>query len=1546
MTSKLIKIFASVAMLFGSSGATVYAEPTAEPTATPTVSESTPTASGDPASTAEASATPTASAEATAEAIATPSATPTATAEASADPTTGTTSDWLSDWSYTVDDDTSTVILSQYLPEPSTTDDGSLDSNWSVDVTVPATAEVDSKQYNVALASQISTASTMVPVHSISFEDGVKLQVNSDNLFTNFHVSMIHAGGLDLTGVTSMDYAFSGTSLRTLDLSGLDFSGIADVSKLVVNDNWDSSYIVAPAKFAEGATCPLPTYGRGTDVTEASPISFYAMDDDGTVDESVEYTDLAAAPANTKLVRRMPVVLWIGGTTLDSYNTAMASATDASDAYNAFNASMGTDIPAGVYRFGLYNNADRSTDLGDPVETMEITIADDGTASYTLTRDGVTSETKDCELRLTGSDYEKLPRFERHYDSDYSVVLMLDADGNPMTDHLASYSENGNFIYFVNPYATYGKISGISGFDEDDRGQTEYGSVIGIANKPDTAATITFDPGYDGSTAVTESTVQGTEISLYDHAIERDGYMLLGWSDGTNKYSFNGKYTVPSDMHAVTLTAIWQEIKAGTTIAVDYKADGGNKGSTILSLSLDLNGEAMTADDGGILPGADSTRATKHIIVSAYGTQTYTITPGTPNLVDYALDSSDTHTVTMTVSHDETSPLIATVAIDGGKPKTVQTVTVGSQDGKLLIASSSGSAIVAGTYTLSLQDPLPAEDKLSVIVNEDGSPKSGASIVVDDKNVKATGDDGTAVYDVTHASEGTVSYTVRQNLTAEQKADKNVQYDETVYTVTYTTHRESADETAAEHRNLTSDVVITTDAGYVTDKVVFNNYTVPADASDVAINGTVVFDNEFRKVDSFPFELLDEHGDQIEKVDSIDGGIKFSDLHFDAEGTHTYTVRQIVGNDPTIKYDDAEYVLTVTTKLSKINGKNTYVSTVKMKKDGKDTDKIAFVNESIPANPLAVSESARGDDGMVILFNDAERKIKNGVADNTKTFDDAGTYTTIVKQDLSDDQLADKNWDYDTSVYTITYTVTRTDNDLSETHVIKDAYGNVYDEIVFHNTHNDPTASSTVLSGTVTIDNDNRTAQGLDEIDAFTIELVDENGKVVQSIESRNGKFEFAPLSYSAEGTHTLKIRQKAGNDPTVDYSDTIYTVTIDTKLNANAPDLDAYVDTVSIKATADGKANRATTIAFTNKTLDPNPVSFRMEGIVTKNGNVPSVEKYSFIASHGKSETAVESKADLVDFGDMKVTVPGTYTFKLYQKAGKVSSIAYDATIYTAKVAVTRNVNDLEYKITYTDDHDNSVDYPKWNNVTAKAFAAIEPLDVSSYLAGKVTLNDALPTCPCFDFTLSESNTRTVAKVTGNGMNYSDWSDEIDPNEIESLGGKITKTSSAYRKDSVVSAVKNNNGTFSFSGITVDHEGEYTFTIREVKGNNSNLNYDTSDVYVITLNVSRDWKTGKLVVDSSEVRKNGNIVKATDVIFANTTKTAYQASKDSKSAPTASPTASATVAPTASPSANATASDNPQSGAEGYLGYIPGAIIAAAGVVILLVVKRKANKA
>lgn len=93
----------------------------------------------------------------------------------------------------------------------------------------------------------------------------------------------------------------------------------------------------------------------------------------------------------------------------------------------------------------------------------------------------------------------------------------------------------------------------------------------------------------------------------------------------------------------------------------------------------------------------------------------------------------------------------------------------------------------------------------------------------------------------------------------------------------------------------------------------FNNTFTPA-ATSAQFKFTKKLEGKALEADAFSFELL-ENGQVLQtKKNGADGTIQFDAISYDKEGTHTYTVREVVGTDTDIDYDtmNAEVTVNVT----------------------------------------------------------------------------------------------------------------------------------------------------------------------------------------------------------------------------------------------------------------------------------------------------------------------------------------------------------------------------------------------------------------------------------------------------------------------------------------------------------------------------------------------------------------------------------------------------------------------------------------------------------
>ena len=173
-------------------------------------------------------------------------------------------------WNYTVDDDTGTITLNEYIGE-------------STDVVVRNLYEADGKYYsNVVLGKNGSDGAFQKywnTLKSISVEKGVKAATDSSSLFGNLRVlEHIDVTVLDVSetknmngifqstylletvdlstwntsACTTMNTMFNGSGVKTLDLSNFDMSKVTDINycfattpslKSLNIDGWDVSKI-------------------------------------------------------------------------------------------------------------------------------------------------------------------------------------------------------------------------------------------------------------------------------------------------------------------------------------------------------------------------------------------------------------------------------------------------------------------------------------------------------------------------------------------------------------------------------------------------------------------------------------------------------------------------------------------------------------------------------------------------------------------------------------------------------------------------------------------------------------------------------------------------------------------------------------------------------------------------------------------------------------------------------------------------------------------------------------------------------------------------------------------------------------------------------------------------------------------------------------------------------------------------------------------------------------------------------------------------------
>ena len=319
--------------------------------------------------------------------------------------------------------------------------------------------------------------------------------------------------------------------------------------------------------------------------------------------------------------------------------------------------------------------------------------------------------------------------------------------------------------------------------------------------------------------------------------------------------------------------------------------------------------------------------------------------------------------------------------------------------------------------------------------------------------------------------------------------------------------------------------------------------------------------------------------------------------------------------------------------------------------------------------------------------------------------------------------------------------------------------------------------------------------------DQFTFELVDKaTGQVVGTAKNKaDGSVEFPAVNYDAVGNRTYTIREK--NEGAAGYT------------------YDAKEVEVTVDVTDNGQGQLVANATYSSEEGFTNTYKAAATSLVVKAskklaGATLAADQFTFelVDKDGKVVGTAKNKADgSVEFPALSFDAAGDYSFKIREKNEGAAGYTYDASEFDLAVAVTDNgQGQLEAKASYA-----------------------KPAEFSnSYKAGTASL---------------VVDAKTVIKK--------------GPKEEDVPVKKDQFTLELVDKDGkVLHSLKNDeNGKVVFPALTFDAAGEYTYTLRQVKGSEAGMTYDDK-IYTVKVTVS-DNGQGQLLVQAEN---------ATGVVFVN----------------------------------------------------------------------------
>ncbi|MFS1009951.1 Spy0128 family protein [Enterococcus casseliflavus] len=430
----------------------------------------------------------------------------------------------------------------------------------------------------------------------------------------------------------------------------------------------------------------------------------------------------------------------------------------------------------------------------------------------------------------------------------------------------------------------------------------------------------------------------------------------------------------------------------------------------------------------------------------------------------------------------------------------------------------------------------------------------------------------------------------------------------------------------------------------------------------------------------------------------------------------------------------------------------------------------------------------------------------------------------------------------------------------------------------------------------------------------FTFYLVDEAGSVILTqTNDGNGQVTFDDITYNEPGEYHYTIREKAGDDPTITYTDKELKVTVT-----------VTEEDSQLIATAVYEGNQVFENDYTPKA---GSVVLNAEKILT--GRSLQAEDFYFELVD-EAGTVLQTKANdatgKIYFDALPYDKAGEYRYTIREKAGTDDTITYDekelAVVVTVtdedgqltavaeyegnqvfensyqpkagsvvlsaeKVLTGRTLQANEFDFELVDEAGNVLQ-TKANDATGKIyFDALPYEETGEYhytirekagTDGTITY-DAKELAVVVTVTDEDGQLTAVTEYEGNQVFENDYTPKaggVVLNVEKVLTGRALEANEfAFELvdeagDVVQTKTNDATGQIYFDELTYDEIGEYRYTIREKVGADSTITYDTKEIGVVVKVTDED---GQLVAtatyEGNQVFENGYTPQAGSVVLS-----------------------------------------------------------------------------
>ncbi len=915
------------------------------------------------------------------------------------------------------------------------------------------------------------------------------------------------------------------------------------------------------------------------------------------------------------------------------------------------------------------------------------------------------------------------------------------------------------------------------------------------------------------------SQVFGVEIPLTDDTAQ--GKLVAG----TPKYYVGTDFTTEAAAPVFNNRYEVQDITV-TPTAVKELTGRSLKDNEFNFEVLDENGRLASVG----LSKKDGSVSFNSITYTGVGTHEYTITEvkGTMGGIHY--DETVYYMVVTVTENSNAGTLEAEVAYYADA---AYTQPISAPTFKNTYSTGTATIQLEGTKTLNGR-ALDASEFSFVVTDEIGNAVTYGSNAAAADGVPAKISFGT----ITYTSAGQHTYHISE-LIPSDAANTGITVDTSRFTVVVTV-------TDDGNGNLTAT------ADYQGTPVAFvNGYS--AGAASVTLTAQKYLLNKKLADGEFLFKLS---GNGIEKTatNGANGLVTFETLTFTAPGTYTYTVSEVIPQDPNTDitqsfvygYDKSVYTATV---VVTDNGAGQLLASVTYSKDGSNAQAIEFMNSYTPkVITIDLTDTIGADktlDGRALVAGEFKFEIidisgnvlstgtndaEGNITFTPLTFTTAGIYNYRIQEVLTDLPGAvtgdSRQWRLQVHVRYDETTGLLTIDTENDVHIRDLSNVDVVGNIVFENSY-DPAPIDIPISLTKVLEGRDLNAGD------FLFQLKYRDVVVEEVRNGGEGHVNFK-LSIDRIGTYALTVSEVNEGKDGITYSQDVETVTVSVTddLPANAPDgiLEYHVtyggDRQFVNSYAPG--NGTAVIRVEKLVSIPAGSTYAMKGgeftfqllnavgeeiaTATNDGNGYA----QFAINYTKDPAQVSDDTFLVTSDDQ------IFAYTVQEVSGTDAGITYDTTPHKVTVSVKDNLNgQLVTAVEYTDDQAGAVVIENQYDITDVAMVKLPG---------------------------------TKVYVDSNGM----------PMAIEE--GQFTF--GLYQDGALVgeTVAADADGSFSFV-LTYDKDdiGTHEYTVKEISGTDPCVAYDGA-VYNVTVTVSDNLAGGLNVTQT--ITRDG--VAENELVFTN----------------------------------------------------------------------------